>query len=110
MPPTYLLSSSAQQRLIEIYQYSVGQWGEMQAESYLADLDKAFEKITNGTLQGRSIESGYGVIGRCAACGKHRIYWRTAGDGTVHIAEILHERMDIGDRLAKSPPLRHLSD
>ena len=28
----------------------------------------------------------------------------------LHIAEILHERMDIGDRLAKSAALRHPND
>ena len=84
--------------------------GETQAESYLADFYEAFERITDGTLQGRSIEPGYGVIGRCAPCGKHRIYWKISADGTVHIAEILHERMDIGDRLAKSAALRHPND
>ena len=79
----------------------------MQAESYLADFYKDFETITNRMLQGRQIEPGYGLIGRSNPCGKPRIYWKTAADGTVQIAKILRERMDIGDRLAKSALLRH---
>lgn len=110
MPPTFLLSSSARLQLVEIYQYSLRQWGKKQAESYLADFYDAFEKITTGSLPGRPIDPGYGVIGRCAPCGKHRIYWKFSEDGTIRIAEILHERMDVGDRLAKSANLTHHGD
>ena len=61
MRPALLLSSSARLQIVEIYQYSLRQWGKKQADFY-----DAFEKITTGSLPGRPIDPGYGLIGRCA--------------------------------------------
>lgn len=107
MATRYRLSAPANQQLDDIFQYTRATWGEEQAESYIGDLFGCFAAIANGDRQGRLIQPEYGVTGRYARCGKHFVYWKTLDDGTIGIAEILHERMNIGDHLTGSETLEY---
>ena len=98
MSGKYLLSEAAVQSIDDIFSYTFDTWGEAQARSYLADLYETFEAIALGKETGRLIQPEYGVTGRYVRCGKHFIYWYQE-DGNTFIAEILHERMNRGDRL-----------
>lgn len=49
-------------------------------------------------------------VSALARCGKYFIYWKTLNDGSIGIAEILHERMNLGDRLATSASLNSPRD
>ena len=98
MSAPYLLSEAAEQSLDDIFVYTVDVWGEAQARKYLTDLFSLFEAIAAGQEIGRLIQPEYGVKGRYAKSGKHYVYWYQE-DGQVWIAEILHERMNLGDRL-----------
>ena len=110
MPAEYCLSVAAQQQLIDIYRYTLNQWGEAQANRYLADLYTRFQSIADGEVRGRLIQPEYGVAGYYTRCGKHFVYWKTLGDGQVGIAEILHEQMNLGDRLTGSSALNQPSE
>ncbi len=105
MAARYRLSASANQQLDDIYCYTLATWGETQAEHYVHDLFACFEGIANGDVQGRLVQAEFGVTGRYARCGKHFVYWKMLEDGAIGIAEILHERMNIGDHLAGSETL-----
>ena len=101
----YRLSVSAQQQLVDIYRYTLNRWGEAQADHYAI-----FQAIAEGEVPGRLIEPEYGVAGSHAPCGKHVVFWKRLGDGSVGIAEILHQRMNIGDHLAGSAMLNQDRD
>ena len=108
MAQTYLLSAAANQALDDIFNYTYDRWGEDQAKNYLSALFTLFDAVASGTQQGRLIQPEYGVSGRYARCGKHFVYWKVLADSTIAIAEILHERMNIGDHLTASPELNQL--
>ena len=105
MSERYRLSAAAEQSLDDIFNYTFDRWGEDQARRYIHELFAMFQSIADGTEPGRLIQAEYGVQGRYARCGRHFVYWTTHSDGRVAIAEVLHERMNIGDRLAGSAEL-----
>lgn len=96
----YALSPAARADLEEIWDYTIGRWGEAQAERYIRDIQKACEALSGGTLVSRSaadIRAGY----RKAAVGSHVIYFRARLD-TVEIVRILHRRMDVARHIRAS--------
>ncbi len=105
MSATYWLSPAAEQSLDDIFDYTYDRWGEDQAKRYVGAFFDLFAAIVSGQEKGRLIQAEYGVSGFYARCGKHFVYWKRTADGRVAIAEILHEKMNIGDRLAASAEL-----
>ncbi len=105
MSARYWLSPAAEQSLDDIFDYTYDRWGEDQARRYVGALFDLFEAIAKGQEKGRLIQAEYGVSGFYARCGKHFVYWKQTADGRVAIAEILHEKMNAGDRLAASTKL-----
>ncbi len=106
----FRLSPAADAQIDSIYSYTRNRWGDAQAEAYLRELFACFEGIAEGRTPGRPIPDAYGVQGHHVRCGKHFIYWKTLNDGSIGIAEILHERMNLGDRLAASASLNRPGD
>ena len=104
MSAKYELSEAAQQSVDDLFNYTLDVWGEAQARKYLGDLFSLFEAIACGDEAGRLIQPEYGVVGRYVRVGKHFIYWHWDRDDLL-IAEILHERMNKGDRLCASSNL-----
>ena len=90
----YALSPAARADVEEIWDYTIRNWGEAQAERYTRHIHDACEALGNGTLSGRSAEdirAGY----RKAAVGSHVIFYRVCGD-VVEVVRILHRSMDVG--------------
>ena len=90
----YALSPAARVDIEEIWDYTVRQWGEAQAERYTRDIRDACEALGDGTLSGRSAEdirAGY----RKAAVGSHVMFYRVRAD-VVDIVRIVHRNMDVG--------------
>ena len=108
MSARYWLSTAAEQSLDDIFNYTYDRWGEDQARVYVSAFFTLFAAISNGDEKGRLIQAEYGVSGFFARCGKHYVYWKKLADGRIAIAEILHEKMNIGDRLAASSELNQL--
>ena len=89
----YRLSPAAQADLESIWDYTVRQWGEAQAEFYTRGIQAACEALINGTLVSQSAEdirAGY----RKVAVGSHVMFFRMQSDG-VEIIRILHQSMDV---------------
>lgn len=102
MSRNYDISATAQDALDDIFDYTFEHYGLDQTQRYLGGFFNLFERIASGQEKGRLIQPQYRVVGRYARSGKHFVYWATLPDGSVAIAEILHERMNVGDKLADS--------
>lgn len=96
----YALSPAARADLEEIWDHTVGRWGEAQAEFQIRNIQKACEALSGGALVIRSagdIRAGY----RKAAVGSHVIYFRARSDA-VEVVRILHRRMDVARHVRPS--------
>ena len=90
----YALSPAARADVEEIWDYTVRNWGEAQAERYTRNIRDACEALGDGTLSGRSAEdirAGY----RKAAVGSQVMFHRVRAD-VVEVIRILHQSMDVG--------------
>lgn len=95
--PQFELSEAADGDLTEIYLYSHRQFGERQADAYLASLDDCFMRLARTPMIGRSIEhirAGYLRFEHAS----HTVFYVRTERG-VRIVRVLHESMD---------PERHL--
>ncbi len=110
MSGRFRLSPAADAQIDSIYKYTRKRWVDAQAEACLRELFTSFEGIAGGRIPGCPIPDAYGVHGHYVRCGKHFIYWKKLNDGSMGIAEILHERMKLGDRLAVSVSLNRPRD
>ena len=89
----FLVQNSASYRIDDIYRYTREKWGNAQAESYIAGLFAAFEKIDTHGVLSRPIPAEVGVDGFFFRYRKHFVYWKYLSNGAVGIVTILHERM-----------------
>ncbi|MEQ8714513.1 MAG: type II toxin-antitoxin system RelE/ParE family toxin [Cyclobacteriaceae bacterium] len=94
----YKLTNLAVQDLSDIWNYTFDNWSERQADSYHEQLVNAFEAITTNNVQRRNYEgikknlSGFKV-------NRHIVFYRVISQELVEITRILHERMDLKNRL-----------
>ena len=89
----FLVLSSASLRIEEIYRYSLDQWGEDQAKTYLEGLFDAFDKINSHGVISKPIPAEFGVDGFYFRYEKHFVYWKRLSSGKIGIVTVLHERM-----------------
>ncbi|MGC8518583.1 MAG: type II toxin-antitoxin system RelE/ParE family toxin [Steroidobacteraceae bacterium] len=83
---------SAERDLIDVWRYSFQQWGELQADKYLDELDSGIRKLADHPEIGVKrdyVREGYRVL----FVGSHAVYYMVTSD-TVHIIRVLHGRMD----------------
>ncbi|MEP7303888.1 MAG: type II toxin-antitoxin system RelE/ParE family toxin [Acidobacteriota bacterium] len=95
----FFLSPAARIDLAGIWDYTVKRWGVEQAERYIRELTDACQALTDERLSGRAIDdvrAGYFKL----SVGSHFLCYRFTGIGTIEIIRILHQRMDIPERLA----------
>jgi toxin ParE1/3/4 len=86
------VSESAESDLVGIWQYSLEQWGELQADKYLDELDSGIRKLADDPEIGFKrdyVRDGY----RALFVGSHAVYYTVTPDA-VHIIRVLHGRMD----------------
>lgn len=91
---SYLLSEEAEGDLVEIYDRSLDDWGEVQADRYLDGLYAAFASIAVRPLAGR-IRPEIGADIRSRLYGSHVIFY-LAQPKRVDVLRILHQARDIG--------------
>jgi len=90
----FILSPAAKNDLNNIWNYTVKEWGEAQAERYMRDIKKACFDLAAGnqnSLSAENIKTGY----RKSLVGSHIIFLKILDDGTISIIRILHQQMDI---------------
>ncbi len=93
----YRLTPAAQRDLSSIWDYTQDHWGAGQAQSYVAEIRIAIERIAADPGRGHpcdEVRLGYRRYG----IGSHLLFY-IEREGGVDVIRILHQRMD---------PTRHL--
>lgn len=104
---SYRFYPAADQRQDEIWDYTLDQWGEQQAEKYITDLHNHINKLANNRLLWRELPSKLLIPQDLSSTvyfshsGKHYIFFRELPDGVIGIMTILHQMMDIPVKLAE---------
>jgi toxin ParE1/3/4 len=94
----YRLTTKATEDLARIWNYTVDNWSEKQADNYFHMLLASCQDISDGRVYGKKYEGIYpGLLGKKA--GKHIIFYRIISRDVVEIVRILHERMDLKKRI-----------
>ncbi len=96
-PLPYIISKRAVSDLEEIWLYTFNTWSVEQADRYYSLIIDEIEYICRNIDSGKSmnfVRKGY----RASKVKSHLIFYRVYND-TVEIIRILHERMDIDNRL-----------
>ncbi len=94
----FLLSPAARDDLTEIWDYTASRWGVEQAERYFRELTTACQGLADKRLTGRAIDdirAGYSKL----SVGSHYLFYRLTDSGVVDIVRVLHQRMDIPERI-----------
>ena len=95
--PSYDLTLAAEEDLRGVWRYTFKTWGPEQADKYLGQLGDCFDAIGSRRAPSRSLPQLPDEI--CIhRCQRHYIFW-LAIDRTIIIA-VLHEKMDVMQRLA----------
>ena len=90
---TYRVQEVAGYRIDQIYEYTLENWGEEQAETYIRGLFDCFGAIAAHRFPWRPIPAEFGVSGYVCRYERHFVYWKQLADGDAGIVAILHERM-----------------
>ncbi|UVC11562.1 type II toxin-antitoxin system RelE/ParE family toxin [Rhizobium sp. TH2] len=96
----YILSLDAEEDLVDIYDYSLGEWGEAQADRYIEGFYASFLVAGAKPLLGRlRQELGDGIRSRLYQ--SHVIFYME-WDGGIAIIRVFHQARDIDDELFES--------
>jgi toxin ParE1/3/4 len=88
----YVLLPSARIDLREIWAFSLAEWGQVQADRYIADIEARFRAVAEDPNAGQAcdqIRKGHFRI----RAGSHFVFYRL-DEGQVSIVRILHQRRD----------------
>lgn len=94
----YVLTADAEADVREIVRYTRQQWGEAQARSYAAKLIRGIERVASGQGAFKDMTALYPGL-RMIRCEHHYIFCLPRDDAPVLVVAILHERMDLLERL-----------
>lgn len=103
----YRFFHTADSRQDEIWNYTVENWGEKQAEKYITELHRHLEKLSDNKLLWRSLPGNLAVPDDLdipvyfSHFQHHYIFFRELSDGCIGIMTILHDSMDIPVRLGE---------
>jgi len=99
MPNSYQLTNKAVDDLAEIWNYTFEKWSEEQADKYYSLLLDSCQAIANNPDLGKSY---FGVATNLFGLktNRHIIFYRKIVDQPIEITRILHERMDLQNRLS----------
>lgn len=97
----YKISIKAKEDMQDIWLYTFDEWSLNQAGQYINGLILAFEKITRKPFSGKnykSVREGYYRL----QFKSHFIFYKiNKAEECIEIIRILHQRMDIENRLSK---------
>jgi toxin ParE1/3/4 len=86
--------------LSDIWNYTIENWSESQADKYYKLILNACASILKKPLSGKDYDIVYPKLkGKKASY--HIIFYRVFEDKSVEIVRILHERMDLKNKLLK---------
>ena len=94
----YILTNKAVEDLTKIWNYTYDEWSEQQADKYYHMLIESFEEIVQkpdiGKNYHRIASSLFGIN-----VAKHIIFYRKINSVDIEITRILHEMMDLKNRI-----------
>jgi toxin ParE1/3/4 len=94
----FKLTNSAVKDLSDIWNYTYITWSESQADKYYKLILNACGAIAKKPLQGKVYEEIYPDLkGKKAS--KHIIFYRIMDDKSIEVTRILHERMELKNKL-----------
>lgn len=94
----YLLTTAARKDLVDIGGFTTESWGKRQRDKYLKQLDDAFKLLARQPEIGRDaddIRPGYKKFSQ----GSHIIFYRAGTESKIVVIRILHNSMDVDQRL-----------
>ena len=94
----YKLTNKAVEDLTQIWNYTFNKWSENQADTYYHMLlENCKELASNPDLGKNYSEVTQNLLGFKA--GRHLIFYRRIEENEIEITRILHEQMDLKDRI-----------
>lgn len=94
----YKISKNAINDLEEIWIYTYHKWSKKQADRYYNLIMDEIDFISDNFMIGKSVEQTRKKY-RVTKIKSHLIFYRKEETGIVEIVRILHQRMDIKERL-----------
>lgn len=96
----YYLTYKAIEDLSEIWNYTYETWSELQADKYYYQLLEFCQEVADNPNVGRKYSQiTKGLRGFKA--NKHIIFYRLSGENEIEVLRILHEKMDLKNRIKK---------
>jgi len=94
----YKLTNKAVDDLTQIWNYTFNKWSENQADKYYHMLLDNFNEIASNPDLGKNYS---GVIENLLGfrAGRHIIFYRRIEENEIEITRILHEQMDLKNRI-----------
>jgi toxin ParE1/3/4 len=90
----YKFTNKALEDLIEIWDYTVEEWSESQAEKYYDLIMASCDDLANNPQLGKNYEGIFrGLLGY--KCGEHIIFFRQLNEDLIEVERVLHGRMDL---------------
>lgn len=103
MSQAYVLTAAAEADVRSIIRYTRQQWGDAQVRAYMAKLDQGIARLAQGLDSYRDMSDMHPGL-RMARCEHHYAFCLERDINPPLIVAILHERMDLiqrlGDRLS----------
>ena len=96
----FKLTNNAVKDLSDIWYYTVEAWSESQADKYYKLIISACSTIATKPEIGKAYPEIYSDL-KGKLTSKHIIFYRVLEDQTIEITRILHERMDLKNKLKK---------
>lgn len=94
----YRLTNKAVDDLTQIWKYTIDKWSEHQADKYYQMLLNNFDDVANNPDLGKIyFEVKQDLFGYKA--GRHIIFYLKIGENEIEIIRILHEKMDLKNRM-----------
>lgn len=91
--------SAARIRLNQIWDYSLGQWGEDEAESYVRGLFELIDSLDLLRHEWRPVKRERFKSVFFVRYRHHFVFFKELNSGALGVITILHEKMDIPQRL-----------
>jgi toxin ParE1/3/4 len=96
----FKLTNNAVKDLSDIWNHTLESWSESQADKYYKLLLNACSSIAKKPQLGKVYQEIYPEL-KGIKTSKHIIFYRVMEDKSIEIVRILHERMDVKDKLKK---------
>ena len=94
----YQLTNKAVEDLTRIWDYTFDKWSEKQADKYYEMLLENCQHIADDPNIGKNYEEIKDELFGLKA-NRHIIFYRKSNNNTIEITRILHERMDLKNRI-----------